>query len=130
MKKYIKPLMKNEVFRSNDFVAACYKIKCTTPNNNAYFNYLYDDTNNSGELDTGDTRLYYSNGFKGCNKWHIGVIQDEAPTANGFVSTKKVNSKSNTIKEVYWWSEDLGSTSDYHVMTPGSQNYESNPNAS
>ncbi len=131
MKKYIKPLMKNEVFRSNDFVAACYKIKCTTPNGNSSYNYLYDDTNNNGELDNGDTRLYYNrNSFRGCNNWHIGVIQDEEPTANGFVSKKAVGSKQNTISNVFWWNEELGSSSDYHVMTPGSQNYETNPNAS
>ena len=132
MKKYSKPEMQYEPFVTNDFVAACYKIKCTTPNNNSYYKYLYDDTNSDGQLDNGDKLLYSSgSSFKGCNKWHIGVIQDNAPSANGFVTTERYSKNKNVnAKSIYWWSEDLGSTSDYHVMTPGNENYETNPNAS
>ena len=132
MKKYVKPMMEGQMFVSNEYVAACYKIKCTTPKNNSEFNYIYADTNNSGALDTGDELLYSSkDGFTGCNQWHIGVIRNDAPEANGFVSTKRVGSNSNNVYPVHYWYENLGNRyEDIHVMTPGSENYETNPNAS
>ena len=58
MKAYVKPMMDSEVFVANEYVAACYRIKCTTPNRNDTFYYLYDDTNNNGVWDSGDSLLY------------------------------------------------------------------------
>ena len=131
MKAYVKPMMDSEVFVANEYVAACYRIKCTTPNRNATFYCLYDDTNNNGVWDSGDSLLYSNGwwGFSGCNRWHNGVIQDNPPEENGFV-TRGTNPKKDGAYPVYWWSERLGSDSDYHVMTPGKENYETNPNAS
>lgn len=132
-KTYMKPIMMGERFMANTYVAACYKIKCTTPNGNDSYTHLYNDTNGNGQLDDADELLYSrSNGFFGCNKWHKGVIQDEAPAVNGFVK-KTVwswGSKTDVVEPVYWWNESLGASSDYHVMTPGKENYETNPNAS
>ena len=133
-KSYESPKAYVEEFTPNEYVAACYKIKCTTPNNNASFNYLFDDSNGNGRWDSSD-RLLYSNsgwfgGFTGCNKWHKGVIQDSAPKENGFVTRDRYPGVGHPSYPVYWWNEDLGSTSDYHVMTPGNENYETNPNAS
>lgn len=68
-------------------------------------------------------------GFSGCNRWHNGVIQDNPPEVNGFVTRGK-NYNRDQAYPVYWWNERLGSDSDYHVMTPGNENYETNPNAS
>ena len=128
MKKYVVPMMSSEVFVSNSFTCACYKIKCTTPLSNATYSYLYDDANENNKFDNDDKLLYsHSGGFWGCNKWHNGVIIDEAPVANGFVTKSKGGIGAQPI---YWWSEKLGSSSDYHVMVPGKENYETNPNAS
>lgn len=129
-KEYVRPIAIEKSFVANEYIAACYKIKCTTPakdwgSENGSWTYLYDDTNKNGILDDGDTLLLHSVGFYGCNKWHKGVILDDAPEANGFVK-----SVFGTTKSVYWWKENLGSSSDYHVMVPGKENYETNPNAS
>lgn len=124
-KKWEKPRIEVQEFIPNEYVAACYKIRCTTPNNNGYFYRIYDDTNKNNVLDKDDKRLYYNiMGFQGCNEWHKGVIQDDAPTANGFVKS------GDRVYSVFWWKESLGADSDYHVMTPGKENYETNPNAS
>lgn len=126
-KKYKRPMASQTIFQANEYVAACYKIRCTTPNYNAKFHYLYEDTNKNGVYDQEDS-LVYSNilGFRGCNKWHKGVIKSEAPTANGFVKTRR-----GTAYSVFYWKEHLSNDSvDYHVMTPGHENYETNPNAS
>ena len=131
MKKYVKPMMEGQMFVSNEFVGACYKIRCTTPVRNSTFYYVYDDTNGNGSLDENDKQLYHSTfGFTGCGGWHVGVIRDDAPEANGFVTTRKYNSSSNTVHAIHYWYENLGASADIHVMTPGAENYETNPNAS
>lgn len=133
MEKYVKPCMQSEKFIANEYIAACYMIYCQTPNNNFTYKYLYDDSNHNGEWDKGDKLLYSSDGwfggFSGCKKWHKGVISDEPPVANGFV-TRGNNPDWNKAESVYWWEERLGSTSDYHVMVPGDESYVTNPNAS
>lgn len=131
MKKYVKPMMSSELFMTNEYVAACYKIRCMTPNRNSTYYYLYNDANDNGVWDSEDQLLYKNYlGFRGCNNWHSGVIRDEAPSANGFV-TKGTNPNSDTKEAVFWWEEDFhDGTVDYHVMTPGKENYETNPNAS
>lgn len=130
MKTYIKPIMESELFAANQYISACYRIRCTTPNRNDTFYYLYDDSNDNGVWDSKD-KILYSNrwGFSGCNRWHSGVIQDNPPEENGFV-TRGTNPDRNSSYAVFWWNERLGADSDYHVMTPGKENYESNPNAS
>lgn len=130
MKNYVKPMMESEAFAANEYNAACYRIRCTTPNRNDTFYYLYDDSNDNGRWDRSD-RLLYSNrwGFSGCNRWHNGVIQDNPQEENGFV-TRGTNPNQDKSYPVFWWNERLGSDSDYHVMTPGNENYETNPNAS
>ena len=130
-KKWVEPSMEVQKFIPDEYVAACYKIKCTTPNNNSTFHYIYDDTNGNGVWDKEDKQLQASPilGFQGCNKWHKGVIRDEAPEANGFVTNGFIPQTSKAYK-VFWWNEELGSIYDYHVMVPGKENYETNPNAS
>lgn len=130
-KKWENPRVMIQGFVPNEYVAACYKIKCTTPQNNGTFYYLYDDSNGNKKWDKDDELLYSRRlgGFQGCNKWHKGVIQDNPPTENGFV-TRGNDPRRDKAYAVYWWRESLGASSDYHVMTPGNENYESNPNAS
>ena len=101
-KEYVQPIMSGEQFVPNEYVTACYKIRCRTPNDNDRFRYLYEDTNGDGKLDAGDKELYSS--------WL------------GFYDV--------TSYPVFYWSEDLGTAIDYHSMIPGIENYESNPNAS
>lgn len=137
-RRYERPLASVEVFRANEYVAACYKIKCTTPNGNAWFSYLYEDTNKNGIWDKNQDQLIYGGIFQGCNHWHKGVIQSEAPSVNGFVVKKtRKGSWDEGYKETYethsvfYWEEHFkGNKLDYHVMTPGNESYETNPNAS
>lgn len=130
-KKWEEPRIEVQKFIPNEYVAACYKIRCTTPNDNGTYYYLYDDSNANGKWDSNDKRIYSSMlGFSGCNNWHSGVIRDNAPTANGFV-TSGDNPEWYQAEAVFWWKESFHDDSvDYHVMTPGNENYETNPNAS
>ena len=130
-KKWVEPEILVQQFVANEYVAACYKIKCTTPESNRTYNYIYADSNSNGKWDGEDKRIYSSKkGFKGCNQWHKGVIRDSAPTANGFVTTGTNPDRSKSAS-VFYWYEDLGDWYEHiHVMTPGKENYETNPNAS
>ena len=129
-KRYERPLASVEIFRANEYVAACYKIKCTTPNGNDWFDYLYEDTNKNEKWDSQDRLISHDiRRFKGCNKWHNGVIQSEAPSVNGFV-VKKKKSGYQSYSVFYWEEKFGGNTLDYHQMTPGNESYETNPNAS
>ncbi len=131
-KTWEAPRVLVQKFIANEYVAACYKIKCTTPNGNSSYRYLYDDTNNNGVWDADDRRIYSGGlgGFSGCGNWHSGVIRDDPPSANGFV-TSGTNPNRHRSSAVFWWQESFHDGSvDYHVMTPGDENYETNPNAS
>lgn len=129
---WTKPQAMVEQFMANEYVAACYKIKCNVPSGNQ----LWSESNGIEGLQTSrgydslgnryekDTKLLDSYGMSGCNKWHIGVIRDDDPELNGYwVSGSQVT-------PVHWWHERLGSTYDYHATLLGSQDYETNPNAS
>lgn len=132
-KTWMEPRIMVQEFVANEYVAACYKIKCTTPNNNGWYSELYNDSNGNGTWDSEDELIYRSRGeFQGCNKWHKGVICDSAPTANGFVVRTEGSGKNSkkVAEPVFWWKEKLGSSIDYHSMVLGAENYETNPNAS
>lgn len=131
-KQWTSPRVLVQEFEANEYVAACYRIFCETPNGNASYRYLFDDTNGNGQWDSGDQRLYGSalGSFSGCGNWHSGVIQSDPPSENGFVTWNRYPGWGHEAEAVFWWREDLGATSDYHVMVPGDENYETNPNAS
>ena len=131
--KWKEPRIEVQKFIPNEYVAACYRIKCTTPRDNASYKYIYADSNNNGIWDQSDQQIYSNKlGFRGCNQWHKGVILDEPPTANGFVTTgRNPDGWGVQSESVFYWYENLGHQyEDIHVMTPGNENYESNPNAS
>lgn len=51
-----RPQANVQTFQMNDYVSACYEVYCWTPYNNSY-GYLFEDTNNDGHLDIGDSLL-------------------------------------------------------------------------
>jgi len=132
-KEWKSPQLKVEEYVANEYVAACYKIYCETPNSNSRYYKVYYDTNGNGQLDAQD-KLAYSNrmGFTGCGKYHYGVVRGSAPAANGFVT----KNSDKTVEPVFVWEEKLGGgTVDVHVMNPGGKGYvdissKAHPNAS
>lgn len=123
-REYVRPTAVVENFAADEYVAACYKIYCETPNNNSKYTSVYYN---------GSSNPVYSNGwgFTGCGRYHNGVVQDDPPTANGYVK----DSRGNTAP-VFVWEEKLGgNTVDVHVMNPNGAGYEDisspqHPNAS
>lgn len=86
--KWETPRIVVEKFAPNDYISACYEVTCITPNNNASFNYIYEDSNGDGQLDRGDRPLL-SASFRGdAVKEHTQTY----PSNNGFVVDWQGNS--------------------------------------
>lgn len=127
-KTYCKPEMQVEEFAPNEYIAACYKVKCDCPHG---YSLWLESNGEEGLQTTGrnrDEEVYQSGGFSGCNEWHKGVEVD--PTLNGYVVTHKGGwGQSPTYEKVFVWKESLGSDVDWHASTLKEQ-YVTNPNAS
>ena len=138
-KKYVAPVMECEEFVANEYVAACYSIKCVTPTvtgNNQMFQYLINDTNENGIWD-GFTELdcIYDiddhpdeDGFVGCSEYHDAQF-DELPSANGFVIQGYETTEGNwwlyedaEAYPVYWWYGASGDDKPFHVSYLESDN--------
>lgn len=132
MKNWVSPESSIQHFAANEYTSACYIVYCQTPNNNSYWDEIWDDTDGNGEFDKNvDEKKYGSNwgSFNGCAEDHIGVIQDTPPEKNGFVVKYEGSSwNPKTVWErVFWWMSGTG----IHVSTlEGQKPYETNPNAS
>lgn len=127
-REYVKPVMQGEAFVANEYVAACYKINCNVPGSGS----LWAETNGQEGLQMSgrnkDTELV--RGAKACNEWHKGVIQDEAPAANGYWVQPGGWFGEDKVDSVYYWKEDLGSPYNYHATMLDKVEWETNPNAS
>lgn len=87
--KWETPRIVVEKFAPNDYISACYEVTCITPNNNASFNYIYEDSNGDGQLDWWDDKLLLSASFRGdAVKEHTQTY----PSNNGFVVDWRGNS--------------------------------------
>lgn len=123
-KKYLAPAMSIEVFEANEYVAACYKIYCNVPGSGILWNENGKQEGLQTKGPNKDDQLTFRY-LSACNRWHKGIIKSEPPKANGYWQNKGGQST-----PVFWWRENLGSSSDYHATTLDKINWETNPNAS
>ena len=128
MREYVKPMMDSEVFVANEYVSACYKINCNVPGTG----YLYAETNGQPGLQrTGHNADKFLVGpVSACNEWHKGIIQDNPPESNGYWYQPGILGWGSSTTDVYWWEEDLGSSSDIHATRMDKIEWETNRNAS
>lgn len=127
-REYTTPVMECETFVPDEYVAACYRINCNVPGSG----YLYAETNGEDGLQrTGRNPDRQLTGIvSACDKWHNGIIRDEAPEVNGYWYEPGFLGWGSETTEVFWWEEDLGSGSDYHATRMDKIEWETNPNAS
>ena len=126
--RWEEPRIKVQKFMPNEYVAACYVINCNVPGTG----YLYAETNGEpGLQSTGRNADEFLVGpVSACNQWHKGVIQDNPPEANGYWYQPGFMGWDSSTTDVYWWEENLGSSSDIHATTVMNREWETNPNAS
>ena len=139
IKKYVKPQILSEKFQPQTYVAACYSIECTGPDNNASCSALYDDTNRNGTYDE-DIDIKISNPpwpgatFSGCGGEHIVKGEVKPTSYNGLLEM----ADGSGYKRCYYWLGDVinpnlsnGNLADFHYTDDlGKIKNHSNPNAS
>lgn len=119
MKKvYEAPVVHLEQFVANEYVAACWKIKCNVPNGIGY----YETNGRDGYQRWGDT--FIASGY-GCGEYHIGVESDNGPEANAMWQ----ESKTGEYYPVFYFSTGRGNN-DQHFSKVEDAEWETNPNAS
>lgn len=119
-RKYTKPSMSIDMFEANEYIAACYKIKCNVPNGSGY-----EDSNKNGKYDKNDKRLVKN--ARGCGIYHKGVNLPNKPTVNGFWK----DSSGNVYNSFYWDQKPNNPfDNDLHFTLIDNPEWETNPNAS
>lgn len=102
MKTWTIPTANAQKFAANEYVSACFSVRCVTPNNNALGRYLYEDTNNSGTFEKDIDKCLFDPGivFDGCGGYHTVTIQgDPADLKNNcFIAM----SNGEVIPYFYW----------------------------
>lgn len=129
MKQYVKPVLDCEMFSANEFIAACYKIKCNVPDGFGYIEkngkpgYQASNWHNPN----GDELLAEG---KGCGVYHVGVHLDTAPTENAmWQPTGFLGRPLGDPYGVFHWSTGEGNTEQHFSKVKDTQ-WETNPNAS
>jgi hypothetical protein len=125
-KKYVKPQILSEKFQPQTYVAACYNIYCSSPNDN-WCTQIYLDVNNDGRYSEGDTQIitppYAGARFRGCGGYH--KAKGEArPSYNAkleYVAGKDENGESILAStNCFYWFGDIidptesGDMADFH----------------
>ena len=123
-KIWTRPMAQVEQFMANEYVAACWKIKCNVPSGTGYY-----ETNGragyqeGGRGQTGDD--YIASGY-GCGTYHNGVpgVPDNGPQANAMWQENN-----GTYYEVFYFSTGKGNN-DQHFTKVSNAEWATNPNAS
>lgn len=128
---YVRPTMVGERFVANEYVAACWKIKCNVPDG-----YGYIDNNGNSKFDSNDKLLTSKNVLgrpkivSGCGKWHTGVsgVPGDGPTQNAMWHPVSILGREKDYP-VYFWRDGNGEN-DVHFSKVQDAQWETNPNAS
>lgn len=126
-KKYVKPILVNETFTPNEYVAACWKINCNVEKGIGFI-----DTNGNKQYDWSDQKICFSNPRVGCGEWHTGVqgVPDDGPVANAmWQPTNDWGVPNGEAYDVYWWSTG-NRDHDQHFSKVEKAEWATNPNAS
>lgn len=115
-------------FAANEYVAACWKIKCNVPSGTGYY-----ETNGLDGFQSRPTMVggqwYSSDEFiasgSGCGTYHIGVESDSGPVANAMWQDKN----GNYYPVFYFKARVHGAQSDHFCLLDTAE-WETNPNAS
>jgi len=123
MRTWTIPQAHAQQFIANEYVSACYQVRCITPNGNAAYRLLAADSNLSGAYDEGDDIVFNPQKFNqryvaGCNGTHVIQITGDpsAIQSNGF-AVNLDNPFTECQHPIYFWYGDVIDVSKpgYHV---------------
>lgn len=125
-KEYVKPSITSEEFVANEYIAACWNIRCNVP-----YGYGYYETNGKPGYQSDDV---YIAGGSGCKKMHEARGIDAAgPAANAmWQPTDVFGKKVGDPYGVFYFKAkgDHWGDSNHHFCTLDKVNWDPNPNAS
>lgn len=123
-RKYTKPSMSIDIFKANEYIAACWNIKCNVP-----YGYGFIDANGDGKYNKGENKIAEG---AGCGTTHTASgIGSSGPSANAMWQRLNwLGGKKGTAYPVFHWNAKVhGSYSDHFSKVSDAQ-WEPNPNAS
>lgn len=127
-KEYVKPSITSEEFVANEYIAACWNIKCNVP-----YGYGYIEKNGISGYQSGlrNGDQYIASG-RGCNTVHEAKGIDAAgPAANAmWQPTNSLGMDKGDPYGVFYFKAKGQGSSNHHFCTLDAVNWEKNPNAS
>ena len=114
MKKWMKPAAEAQKFTANEYVAACYNIKCKADNSTEWpgtaFTQAVMDTNGNGVYDAGsDVIFYQSPEFYCCGQYHQVKTSGSVPNNhNAFL----IDKAGNAVPVYLWIGDAIGENPD------------------
>lgn len=121
-KQWFAPKAEGEKFVANEYVAACYKIKCNVPSGVGYYEKNGKPGYQNGSWRKPEDEKIASG--KGCGIYHIGVNLDEPPTENAMWDPNN-----GEAYPVFHWVDGYGNNG-HHFSKVSDAEWETNPNAS
>lgn len=133
-KQYEKPSMSIDMFEANEYIAACYRIKCNVPSGKGYI----EKNGITGYQQKGWQKIdgkwvnveqsdsYIASG-KGCGVWHVGVHLDAPPYENAMWDPD--GNGGSDAYPVFHWSTGSWNHNQHFSKVSDAQ-WETNPNAS
>lgn len=121
MKKWNQPMAQAQQFIANDYVSACYNIKCKADNSIEWpgtcFKKAVLDTNGNGIYDAdGDSLFYESGGFYCCNQYHTVKVSGSVPNQhNAFL----IDTEGNATPVYLWIGDAIGENPDSSGVIKG-----------
>lgn len=130
-KKYVKPSIVGEKFIANEYIAACWNIKCNVDSGYGYF----EKNDRDGYQKDGDELIASGHG---CGTTHVASGIDAAgPSENAmWQETDSWGEEKGAPYPVFYFkarntsSEWWESKSNHHFCTLDAVNWDENPNAS
>lgn len=125
MKNWMMPMAVAQQFAANEYVSACYRIYCQSPQGNATVMAPKWDTNNNGVYDDTDEYIVtppsWSGGLiYGCDGYH-DVTGEAAPTNNSLVLLD-----GESLPVFSWFGSVIGSVDgaieDFHFADLSAEN--------
>ena len=104
MKTWKNPVAVAQQFAANEYVSACYRVRCITPNNDDYTWGIYADNDKDGVYNPDiDSVVWESktHAVTGCRGYHE-VTGQAAPDANGIC--RQAN---QTYYPIFYWYGDV-----------------------
>ena len=124
-KEYVQPIIEEEKFVANEYIAACWSIACNFP-----YGYGYFEKNGIPGYQKGEDE-YITSGY-GCDKKHeANGIDAAGPAANAMWQEVEWGKDNGDPYGVFYFkAKGHWGTSNHHFCTLDSVNWEKNPNAS